>query len=284
MQFKFVPAAAGVGLALAFAAGAHAETLQERGSYLVNTVMACGNCHTPIGPTGPDMSRALSGGLTFDEPPFTVTASNLTPDEETGIGAWSDAEIKTALVGGVRPNGTHLAPVMPSAFYHVLPERDLDAVIAYLRSIPPVHNQVPDPEYRQVIEARPLPGAEAPISEAARDADPLVKGFYLVTIAHCMECHTRWVDGHPDPINGLGAGGREFPGPWGNAIAANITPDDEAGIGAWSDDEIKRAITQGISRDGHPLTPPMGYGYYAGMTDADLDAMVAYLRSIPPRK
>ncbi|MDQ0316755.1 cytochrome c4 [Amorphus orientalis] len=284
MTSWFVPAAAGFGLLTALVSGAAAETLVERGDYLVNTVMACGNCHTPIGPGGPDMERALSGGLTFDEPPFTVTASNITPDEATGIGAWSDADIKTALVGGIRPDGTPLAPVMPYAFYKVLSPRDLDAIVAYLRSLPAVENQVPTPDYRQIIVAKPFPGADEPIPEAARAGNIETEGFYLTTIAHCMECHTRWTDGHPDPVAGLGAGGREFPGPWGVAVAANITPDPEAGIGAWSDEEIKRAIAEGVRPDGTPLKPPMGYPYYHGMTDADLTAVVAYLRTIPTRQ
>lgn len=284
MTSRFVPVAAGFGLFLVLGAVASAETPEERGRYLVTTVMACGNCHTPVGPAGPDMARALSGGLTFDEPPFTVTAPNLTSDPKTGLGEWTDAEIKAALVEGVRRDGTPLAPVMPSSFYHVLSPTDLDAIVAYLRTLPPVENTVPGPDYRQHIEAKPLPGAEKPILEAARDADVVTEGFYLTTIAHCMECHTRWTDGHPDPIEGLGAGGREFPGPWGTSVAANITPDPEAGIGKWSDEEVKTAITQGVRPDGTKLKPPMGYGYYHSIDGADLDAIVAYLRTIPSRE
>ncbi|MGX1309680.1 mono/diheme cytochrome c family protein [Amorphus suaedae] len=284
MSFRFAPALAGIGVLAALSAGASAETLTERGFYLVTTVMACGNCHTPVGPTGPDQAKFLAGGLTFDDKPFTVTAPNITSDKATGLGEWTDAEIKAALVEGVRRDGTPLAPVMPSAFYKVLSPRDLDAIVAYLRTVTPIENSVPGPEYRQVIEAKPLPGAEKPILEAARNRDVVTEGFYLTTIAHCMECHTRWTDGHPDPIEGLGAGGREFPGPWGTSVAANITPDPEAGIGAWSDAEVKKAITDGVAPDGTMLKPPMGYPYYHGMLDDDVDAIVAYLRTIPPRK
>jgi len=99
--------------------GAAAETAVERGGYLVNTIMACGNCHTPKDANGvPILSRALSGGLSFDTPNFAGTASNITPDRETGIGNWSDADIKLALTGGARPGnarlpGVPLADVMP---------------------------------------------------------------------------------------------------------------------------------------------------------------------------
>jgi hypothetical protein len=68
------------------------------------------------------------------------------------------------------------------------------------------------------------------------------------------------------------------------SVSRNITSHKEKGIGAWSDDEIKRAITQGLSRDGSRLKPPMGYPFYAKMTDGDLDAIVAYLRTVPPKE
>ena len=76
---------------LATTAMAQAQTPVERGKYLVDTVMTCHNCHTPMGPNGPQFDKALSGGLRFDEPPFDVTAPNITPDPETGIGRWTDA-------------------------------------------------------------------------------------------------------------------------------------------------------------------------------------------------
>lgn len=265
------------------AAAAAAQTPIERGRYLVNGVLACGNCHTPKGPNGPIVEKDLSGGLKFDEPPFTVTASNITPDPDTGIGKWSAAEIKRALIDGERPNGVPLAPIMPYAFYKVLTPRDLDAVVAYLRSVPAIRNEVPAPVYRAVIKAQPLPGAERPIPESAL-ADKVKRGFYLATIGHCMECHTPQVNGAPDVPNGIGKGGREFPGPWGVSVSPNITSHPTAGLGAWSDDEIKRAIAQGIGRDGRRLKPPMAYDYYAKISPDDLAAMVAWLRTVPARQ
>ncbi|WP_249151637.1 hypothetical protein [Bradyrhizobium liaoningense] len=111
----------GIALALLMSP-ATGETLIERGAYLVNSVMVCHNCHTPRGPQGLDLSRALAGGSqVFDEPAFKVTGSNITPDKDTGIGNWSDAELKRFLVSGNRPNGTKVAPIMPTAFYTVPP-------------------------------------------------------------------------------------------------------------------------------------------------------------------
>lgn len=273
----------GTGLACAIASAASADDgLLERGNYLVNTIMACGNCHTPMTPQGPDVSRALSGGLRFNEPVFDVYASNITPDVETGIGAWSDEDIKNALVHGERPDGTTLAPIMPSAFYRALSERDLNAVVAYLRSVPAVANEVPGPTYKVTLPPMVIPGAEDPIEENERAGDPVREGFYLATIGHCMECHTGRVDHVPDHVNALGAGGFEFPGPWGVSVAANITQHPTEGIGDYSDEEIVAAIIKGVRPDGSPLMPPMGYPYYANMTDEDLSNLVAYLRTVPP--
>src|SRR5262245_11254917 len=90
---------------------ANAQTpLIERGRYLVDTVMTCHNCHTPKGPAGDVAEKTLSGFLAFDEPPFKVTASNITSDKETGIGAWSDADLKKFMTTGIRPNGVPVAP------------------------------------------------------------------------------------------------------------------------------------------------------------------------------
>jgi mono/diheme cytochrome c family protein len=267
--------------AIALGTNASAETPVERGSYLVNGILTCGNCHTPRGPDRtPIANKALSGGEEFDTPAFKVTASNITPDRDTGIGAWSEVELKRALVQGDRPNGVPLAPIMPYTFYKVFTASDLDAVVAYLRSVPAIRNEVPPPSYKAAFRVGRVPGGDKPMN-AADLADPVKRGFYLVTIGHCMECHTPMMRGSRDFEKGYGKGGFRFVGPWGESVARNITSHRTAGIGAWSDVEIKRAITQGVARDGSRLNPPMGYAWYARMTDADLDAIVAYLRTVP---
>jgi len=261
---------------------ASAQTPIERGSYLVNGVLTCGNCHTPRAKGGVfDKARAFSGGpQTFDTPTFTVKGSNITPDKETGIGSWSEADIKRALTEGLRPNGTQLAPIMPYGFYKVFTAGDLDAVVAYLRSLPAVSNKVQPPVYKAALHVDIPPGAEKPMTAAAM-TDAVRRGFYLVTIGHCMECHSPRVKGRSD-FSKLGRGGEEFKGPWGISVSRNITSHKTAGIGAWSDAEIKQAITKGVRKDGTKLKPPMGYDLYATMTDIDLSAIVAYLRTVPP--
>ncbi len=274
---------------------ASAETPVERGSYLVNTIMACGNCHTPKTAEGaPVAAKALSGGLSFHVPPFEATAANITPDHETGIGTWSEEDIKRALTEGVRPQharlpGVPLAAVMPANFYKALTPGDLDAVVAYLRSIPAVHNDVPAPIYKMPVSRLPYPDAERAYSDADL-RDPVTRGRYLATIGHCMECHSAWSRGVSDFVRGLGKGGRPFsphevtgfPKTWDGSVARNITSDKQAGIGAWTDAEIKRAITKGVSRDGRVLKPPMAVAWYANLRDDDLNAIVAWLRTVPP--
>ena len=276
-----------LGAALIGTAPAHAAdskaALIKRGDYLVNGILTCGNCHTPKGPNGDIMDKAFSGGLSWDEPPFKVTAPNITPDPETGIGKWSDADIKKLLRTGIRPNGTPVAMVMPSGFYQIMTERDLDAVVAYLRTLKPIKNKVPDPIYRVPQVHPPVPGGEKPYT-AAMMKDRVKKGFYLATIAHCMECHTPMGPKGHNWAADLGKGGMEFPGPWGKSVSRNITSSKSKGIGAWTDAEIKRAITKGISKDGSPLKPPMGFHYYATVKPADLDAIVAYLRTVPAKE
>ena len=151
--------------------------------------MTCHNCHSPKGPPNVVAGREFSGGLSWDEPPFKVTASNITQDAETGIGKWSDDEIRTLMRTGVRPNGVHVAAVMPTGFYDIVTPGDLDAVVAYLRTLKPVANKVPDPIYRIALPRQVFPGAETPMPQADF-GDTVKRGFYLATIGHCMECHT----------------------------------------------------------------------------------------------
>lgn len=267
------------GLAAGTPAGA--ETLLERGGYLVNAVMACDGCHTPRGRDGFDMGKRFSGGsIVFDEPAFLVRGSNITPDRDTGIGRWSEADLKRALTDGVRPNGVPLASAMPFAFYKILTPRDLDAIVAYIRAAAPVRNEMPLPNYKAAAHHEKVPGAEQPIEDVP--TDPVKRGFYLATLAHCMECHARRPDGRQDYKEWWGRGGAAFKGPWGETVARNISAHPEKGVGAWSDAELKRALTHGVGRDGRAFKSPMArHIYFSKMTDQDLDAIVAWVRTIP---
>ncbi|MEP7329064.1 MAG: c-type cytochrome [Betaproteobacteria bacterium] len=269
----------------------------ERGRYLVTTILACGNCHTPKAADGRplDGKELAGGGLSFEMPFYAGTAPNITPDRETGIGAWGDDDIKRAITLGQRPNhgrlaGVPLAPMMWVNFYKALLPADLDAVVAYLRSVPPVRNALALPDYKRQVPRETYPDAEKGFTEADLQ-DKTRRGAYLVTIGHCMECHTPAREGKTQYEQALGQGGKAYrpanvkgyPAAWPGAAARNITSSPEAGLGRWTDEEIKRAITKGVSRDGRALQPPMGFHWYAGLTAADQDAIVAWLRTVPPR-
>lgn len=272
-------------VALAAATGlAQAQSaLVKRGDYLVNTVMTCGNCHTPKGPNGDIMDKAFSGGLSWDEPPFKVTAPNITQDKETGIGIWSAADIKKLLRTGVRPNGVAIATIMPTGFYGIITEHDMDAIVAYVRAIKPIKNKVPDPIYKMPQVRQIFPGAEKAYTESMFK-NKLKHGFYLATIGHCMECHTPMVKGQRDWAKDLGRGGFQFPGPWGVSVSRNITGSKTVGLGSWTDAQIKHVITSGVDKDGNHLKPPMGFPYYARMTDGDLNDVIAWLRTVPAKE
>jgi mono/diheme cytochrome c family protein len=264
--------------------GASADEAQvARGAYLVNGIVACGNCHTPRNADATaNEDMRLAGGFLIEEPEFRAYAPNITQDRETGIGSWSDEDIMRAIREGVRPDGRIIGPPMPIPSYSKMTDSDVRAIVAYLRTVPPVRNVVPRSEYNI-----PLPESWGPPVESVPDVsrdDHAAYGAYLGNaLGHCMECHTPMVDGAFD-FSRTGAGGFLLQKPFGlelAAVTANITPHPQQGIGEWTDDEIKRAITQGISRDGRRLVRIMGFDYYRNISDEDLDALIVYLRSLP---
>lgn len=280
---SFAPIALAAGLAACALGPALAETPAERGAYLVDAVMACDNCHTPRGPEGLDMARRFAGGsIVWDEPRFRVRGPNISSDPIAGIGAWTDAEIARALTHGVGRDGAPLAPIMPSAFYRVLTDRDVAALVAFLRTIAPQPDASETSIYRGAMPEIVIPGGEGAVDEATLD-DPLARGFYLANLAHCMECHARDREGRHDLVANLGGGGHEMSGPWGAAVVPNITSHPETGVGAWSDEDIIRALVEGVDRDGKRLAQPMARGrYFSRLAEPDLRALVAYVRSLPP--
>ncbi|MGB1388885.1 MAG: c-type cytochrome, partial [Paracoccaceae bacterium] len=117
---------------------AFAETLVERGEYLVQGIAGCGNCHTPMGPNGPVWEQDLGGRLVEKIDAFTAIAPNITPGGR--VASWSDAELARAIREGIRPDGSLIGPPMPYAMYRGLSDRDLSAIVAYLRTVPAVEN------------------------------------------------------------------------------------------------------------------------------------------------
>ena len=256
-------------LAATIASAQGQDEIVARGAYLAEGI--------------PNTGMKYAGAFVIEEPGLNAYASNITMDVETGIGSWSDEEIIRGIRDGIRPDGTLIGPPMPSPFFRDMSDSDARAVVAYMRTLEPISNVVPASEY-----TIPLPPAYGPpvgeVADVSRD-DPLTYGTYLaVTMGHCIECHTPMVEGMHD-FTRTNEGGRPFPNLFGlgaTVVSRNITPHTELGVGEWTDAELKRAITQGISRDGREHLPGMGYPYYATMTDEDLDAIIVYLRSVPP--
>lgn len=258
--------------------------LLTRGTYLMQGIVACGNCHTPRDANGDFLAdMELAGAFVIEEPIFRAYAPNITPDAETGIGEWTDEEIIRAVREGIHRDGRVMGPPMAYPFYRDISDRDMQAIVAYLRNVPPVRNEVPRSTFNIPLPPNWGPPVES-VPEPSRD-DPIEYGFYLThTLGHCTDCHTPLVDGQHD-FTRIGAGGNVFPQPFGMpwaALAPNITQHPELGLGNWTDEEIKRAITDGISRDGRQLLPFMGFDFYANIAEDDLDAMVEYLRTLPP--
>ena len=261
------------------AASAQKSALVARGKYLAEGIVACGNCHTPRDDKGQlQRDKGLAGGLLLDIAPFKAYASNLTPDAETGVGKWTDAQLAKAIREGVRPDKSLIGPPMPIEFYRHLADDDLAAIIAYLRTQPAVKNAVPRSTYR--IPLPPNYGPPVGKVKAPSPRDKTRYGKYLADIGHCMDCHTPRNEKGELVLAQLGAGGQAIEGPWGTTVSRNLTP---TGLKDWTDAQIARAIRDGVDRNGQPYRPPMAYTFYKNINDADMSALIAYLRSLKPQ-
>ncbi|MEI6545447.1 MAG: c-type cytochrome [Burkholderiales bacterium] len=253
----------------------------ERGKYLMEGVVACGNCHMARGDKGqPLPEKGLSGGMLWDETHFKAIAANITPDRETGIGKWTDAQLARAIREGVRPDKSLIGPPMPVAFYRYLSDDDLAAIIAYLRAQPAVKIVQPKSKYNMPLPANygpPVKGVKAPPA-----SNQLAYGEYLANIAHCMDCHSPRDEKGVLHLENRGAGGQIIKGPWGESISRNLTP-HPTGLKDFTDAQIIKSVRTGVDRSGQPYKPPMAYDYYKTISDADMAALIAYLRSLKPQ-
>jgi mono/diheme cytochrome c family protein len=260
---------------------AAAETPLERGEYLVEGIANCGNCHAPQAPSGAVPLTLPSGGPAITTRAFTAYPPNITPDRETGIGAWTADQVVTALRDGRTPDGRVLRPPMPVPFYRSMSDEDAYAIATYLLSRPAVASKSPPSQYKIPVPA----GYGPPIGHivAPPREDKVAYGAYLGSMGHCMLCHTPLgADGQRDYVHRLGAGGLVMEGVFNRVLSANITPDQATGIGTWSDKDIARALTTGERPDGRRLASPMPIAYLARLTPEDKTALIAWLRSLQP--
>jgi len=264
----------------------------ERGAYLAKHVMFCLDCHSKrdwtkfSGPLIPDTEG--QGGERFDQTygfPGTYISTNITP---TNLSHWSDGELLRAITTGVSKDGHALFPVMPYLNYGQLSKEDIHAVIAYIRSLPPIVNETKpstsDFPMNLVINTIPQPNKFHP---TPNKTDLIAYGEYLTIAASCYDCHTKKEDGQ---FTGADyAGGMEFLFPDGSMVRSpNITP-HTTGIGTWTETQFIQQFkmysdTSYILPTVKPgdLQTPMPWTMYAGMSEYDLKAIYTYLKSLEP--
>lgn len=267
------------------AARAEAGDPVARGEYLFHAAN-CQSCHTDAKNKG----KLLAGGRALNTPFGTFSSPNITPDRDHGIGAWSDVDFIAALRHGRAPDGTRYYPAFPYTAFTKMTDDDMLALKAYLFTLPAVDQADRPHEIDFLFGWRFLvwfwnwlafePGAFAPDPEKSAEWN---RGAYLVeALGHCGECHT--------PRTMIGALDRDMAfagaakGPDGKAVP-NITPDPETGIGKWRDKDLIFLFRTSLLPDGDAVGGGMAEVVANGtkyLSDADLEAIVTYLRALPP--
>lgn len=265
----------------------------ERGRYLAHAVAVCMDCHGTRDwsrLSGPMVEGSAGrGGEVFGANlglPGTFVARNLTPAH---LGSWTDGELLRAITEGISRDGRPLFPLMPHPNYGRMDREDALSLVAYLRSLP----SQPEPAipvtqanfpFSLILRTIPRPAAFEPMPPPA---DRVAYGAYLTRMASCADCHTPMERGKALP--GLDfAGGNRYPLPTGGSVGAvNITSDEETGIGRWSEDQFvarfKSMLPEKLpARNEGPFNTLMPWSQYAQMTEEDLRAIYAYLRTVPP--
>lgn len=266
-----------------------------RGEYIFTVAAACDNCHSQHDFTRFGAPIVVSGrGRGWDFPkelglPGAVTARNITPDVETGIGSWTDGEKIRAIREGVSRDGSALFPMMPYEYYRHMSDSDVQALVAYMNTLPPIRNPLPptklDFPVNYLIVSAPAPARNVP---AVDTNGKLEWGRYLATLAHCGECHTPKEKGAP--IAGLEfAGGEAFQIGEMKAVSANITPNMDTGIGKVSEQEFIEKFHQHrkYAETGPPPAKPENFTVMAWlalskMSREELSAIYGYLRTVKP--
>ena len=260
----------------------------ERGAYLVQNVAGCLFCHSELDPSvrGLPVKPGEAGAgrtLAAEDLPW-LTAPNLTPDAETGAGSWTDDMLARAIREGIGHDGRTLFPMMPYQNFASMSDEDLASVITYIRSLPAVRRELPASEVPFPVNRfinnvpKPIEGEVAPPDLST----PEKRGKYLVTLASCADCHT------PMDDRGLFVAGMAFAG--GNTLkygdarppraAANLTP-APSGIPYYNEELFLEAIRTGRVRE-RELSDVMPWGHYRNMTDEDLKAIFAHLKTLAP--
>jgi len=259
---------------------------------LFTTLLDCDGCHSerdfsrlggPVVPAG----RGKGDLLRLEGLPGQVSAPNITPDKETGIGTWTDGEKIRAIREGISKDGHMLFPMMPYPGYRFLSEADAQSLVAYLNTLPAVRNYVPRSNITFFVGMM-VKGVPAPVTKPVPPVDPdggEIYGEYLVSIAGCEECHTPQKRGQADAAMRF-AGGRLFATPWGRVISSNISADKDTGIGKWDFIRFRDRMhgmrqykEAGLPKVGPERFTLMPWLAYQNLTDHDLEAIFLYVKS-----
>jgi mono/diheme cytochrome c family protein len=263
--------------------------LIARGEYLANHVALCMDCHSQrdfsrySGPPTPGTEGA--GGDRFDQTmgmPGVFYAKNITP---FGISRYTDGELFRVITTGVTKENKALFPIMPYPYYGQMAEDDIHAIIAYLRSLPPVESQIPDSKadfpFSLILKTIPVNASPQPRPQRT---DEIAYGKYMATFAACMECHTPVEKGQIVAEQAF-SGGREFLMPGGVIMRTpNITP-HSTGLGQWTEEmfiaKFKNYENNAYTLSQGDMNTIMPWSMYAGMDTVDLKAIYAYLKTVP---
>jgi len=269
-----------------------------RGKYLVEGLVQCPFCHSDYDfthrPARPVDGRK-GGGHVFSKEEMglpdgnVVVASNISPDPDYGAGKWKDTDFVRALRQGIGHDGRTLYPMMPYYYFRSLSDEDLASVIVYERSLASVHIERPKTLLTEDIKKslQPMPPVDH-VPEPNR-LDRVEYGKYLATVGHCDGCHTPLDEkGNSIPDMYL-AGGQLLVGAWGpdpektvTVASLNLTP-DPSGISYFDENIFVNSIRTG-SVNARPLANIMPWAYFRNLTDDDLKAIFAYLRTVKPVK
>jgi mono/diheme cytochrome c family protein len=256
------------------------ESLIQKGEYLAKAA-DCMVCHTAKG------GEAYAGGFAFVLPFGTLYSTNITPDKETGIGNYTDAQFLAALHRGVRADGARLYPAMPYTSYTYMTDEDALAIKAYLFTLAPIKLPNKMNALAFPFNQRWAMGVWSTLFNANErfkpDADKSVewnRGAYVAeALAHCGECHTPRnpafsLNNRKKFAGALTAGWRAY----------NISSDKESGVGAWNDEELNAYLARGHATGHGSSAGPMGEAVdesFSQLVPEDIRAIVAYLRSVP---
>ena len=254
----------------------------QRGEYLLHAG-GCVGCHTDTKNSG----TPLAGGRELKTPFGSFFGPNITPHPTAGIGRWSEAQFRRALREGVRPDGAHYFPAFPYTSFTGMTDADIGDLWAYLQTVPA--SAQPNREHElgfpfnirlAMIGWKALfftPGEFRPDPSKSPEIN---RGAYLVNaLGHCGECHTpRNFAGGLDRSKFLAGGVLD------GGVVPNITPHPETGIGKWSPGDVADLLKMGMTPDGDFVGGEMAEvsKEMAKLTDDDVKAIVAYLRSLPP--